>query len=295
MQSFVSVSICLARKEWKKARKQLWDLDIYAGISIQLTRFCCPSAISINQSCAPLRERLTQCSLPECSPSPSLTSVHHEKIQTISVCHCQNVGHEMTANKAARREISIVTPTWYFHWHFPAVKLQNIEHLTKTTSNPGDAKGTRLVLITLRVGCQKRDICLHSEVTFPLYLSYRHSLLHKMLGRKHDETTSEESSVSLLNRLVRSELKKQMRELDLDSNIGFPVTCAYLHNTTHWTPGSNAWQRQQKSRNLYWHNVDHCHAWESDVRVEMSVFMLDSDPHCIFPFVILHNTNFRNM
>ena len=48
-------------------------------IPFQLTRFCCPSAISTNQSFARLRERLTQCSLPECSPPPSLTSVHHEK------------------------------------------------------------------------------------------------------------------------------------------------------------------------------------------------------------------------
>ena len=201
----------------------------------------------------------------------------------------------MIANKAARHEISIATPAWHVHGRFPTVKLQNIEQLAKTTTNPADAKGTRLVLITLRVGCQKRDLCLHSELTFPLYFSYRNSLLHKMLGRKHDETTSEESFVSLPNRLVRSELKKQMRELDLDSNIGFPVTFAYLHNATHWTPGSNAWQRQQKSSNFYWHNVVFCHAWESDVRVEMSVFMLDSDSHCVFPFVIFHDTNFRNI
>ena len=72
----------------KKNRKQLWDLDIYSGIPFQLTRFYCPNAISINQSFAPLRERLTQCSLRECSPPSSLTSVHHEKIQTISMSHC---------------------------------------------------------------------------------------------------------------------------------------------------------------------------------------------------------------
>ena len=65
------------------------------------------------------------------------------KMQTISVCHCQNAGHKMTANKGARREISIVTPTWYFHWHFPAVKLQNIEHLAQTTSNRAHVTSTR--------------------------------------------------------------------------------------------------------------------------------------------------------
>ena len=206
--------------------------------------------------------------------------------------HCQNVGHEMTANKAARREISILTPTWYFHWHFPTVKLQNIEHLAKTTSNPADAKGTRLVLITLRDGCQERDLSsFRSDIPSVFFLSSRHSLLHRMFGRKHDETTSEESFVSLPTSLVQSELKKLIWDLDLDSSIGFPVTCAYLHNATHWTPGSNAWQRQQKSRNLYWHNVDHCRAWESDVRVEMSAFMLKSDSHCIFPIVILRNSN----
>ena len=161
--------------------------------------------------------------------------------------HCQNVGHEMTANKAARREISILTPTWYFHWHFPTVKLQNIEHLAKTTSNPADAKGTRLVLITLRDGCQERDLSsFRSDIPSVFFLSSRHSLLHRMFGRKHDETTSEESFVSLPTSLVQSELKKLIWDLDLDSSIGFPVTCAYLHNATHWTPGSNAWQRQQK-------------------------------------------------
>ena len=76
----------------------------------------------------------------------------------------------------------------------------------------------------------RSEICLHSEVTFPLDFSYRLVILccHRMLGRKHDKTTSEESFVSLPTRLVQSELKKLMWDLDLDSSIGFPVTCAYL-------------------------------------------------------------------
>ena len=71
------------KKTLKKGRKHLWDLDIYDGIPFQLTRFYCPTARSTNRSSARLRERLTQFSLPECSPPPSLTSVHHEKCKQL--------------------------------------------------------------------------------------------------------------------------------------------------------------------------------------------------------------------
>ena len=111
---------------------------------------------------------------------------------------------------------------------------------------------------------------------------------------KHGKTESYESFVSLPTRLVLSELKKQMWDLGLDSRIGLRVTLSHLHNATHWTSGLNTWQRQQENpEKLYWHKADRCHAWESDVRGEMFVFMPKSDSHCIFPFVILHNTNLR--
>ena len=79
MQSFVSVPVRLARKELKQRQKTVVWSRYLRWTPFKLTRFCSPSAISSNQSCSPLRERLTQCSLRECSPPPSLTSVHHEK------------------------------------------------------------------------------------------------------------------------------------------------------------------------------------------------------------------------
>ena len=173
---------------------------------------------------------------------PSLTSVHHEKIQTTSVCHCQNVGHEMIANKAARREISIVTPAWYFHWHFPAVKLQNIEHLAQTTSNRAHVTSTRSKSRMSEVRCLSS---YRSQIPTLFILS--HSSQYQILRCKTRQNRILRIFRVAANPPGSKWTEKQMWDLGLDSRIGLPVTLSHLHNATHWTSGLNTWQRQQEN------------------------------------------------
>ena len=90
--------------------------------------------------------------------------------------------------------------------------------------------------------------------------------------------------------LVRGE-SKQKWDLDLDSRIRFPLTLSYTHITMQpiehlaWTPG-----RENKNPETSHDKVDFATQRSPDVRGEISVFMLESDSHCIFPIVILRNT-----
>ena len=97
--------------------------------------------------------------------------------------------------------------------------------------------------------------------------------------------------MSPLLHLVRSESKTEVRSRPwLQNQISIDTFLSSHHNATICTSCLDTWQREQKSRNLYWQSWV-CHAEETDVRGEMSVFMPKSDSHCISPIVILRNNN----
>ena len=160
----------------------------------------------------------------------------------------------MIANKAARREISIVTPTWYFHWHLPAVKLQNIEHLAKTTSNPAVAKARGW-----SVSRWEFDVRCEISVFIPKWhslciFSYRHSLLQKMWDvntmRQHPRNLPCRCQTAWfeVNWKTDARARSWLQER-LSSYICIPSQCDTL----------NTWLERltetTKSRNFHWHNV----------------------------------------
>ena len=89
MQSFVSVPIRLARKELKQRQKTVVRSRYLRWTPISTDTILLYNC-NIDQSifCATERPPELNVSLRECSPPPSLTSVHHWKMQTISMCHC---------------------------------------------------------------------------------------------------------------------------------------------------------------------------------------------------------------
>ena len=181
---------------------------------------------------------------------------------------------------------------------------------------------------------QKWDLDLDSRIRFPLTLSYTHITMQPIEhlawtpGREnrnpetsHDKVDfatqrsqmsevrylsscwSQIPTVSFLSsfsvtpcyQTVVDTMKKKL----LQDAATTPCSRRKLEPEFQWhgqlATDSTSGRESKLPCQLYWHKVDPRHAVDSDVRGEMSVFMLDSDSHCVFPSVIFHDTSFRNI
>ena len=165
--------------------------------------------------------------------------------------------------------------------------MQHIEHLAWTPGRDNkkiqkNSTDTRLIVVTLESRMSEVR-CLSSCRSQTPTVSFLSSFSTTPTFQKHNTIKKPKASfTSPLLHLVRSESKTEVRSRPwLQDQISTDTVLHSHHNATNWTSCLNTWQREHKSRNLSWQDWV-CHAEESDVRGEMSVFMPKSDSTASF-------------
>ena len=159
-------------------------------------------------------ERTPDSILPaECSPPPSLTSVHHEKCKQLRcvTAKMSDTRWPQTKQPDAR------SPSFQNDISTDTSQRQAAKHWTSGTQQ---AIAPTLQARGRRVGCQRWDVCLHTEVRFPLYLSCHHSSQYQNLRCKTQQNRILRIFRVAANPPGSKWTEKQMWDLGLDSRIG---------------------------------------------------------------------------
>ena len=183
----------------------------------------------------------------------------HQLSKHFTLLKTRNIFHVAATPPGTKRiknrgEFSTLIPESDSHWHLPILISQCnhlhilLGHLAERTKIQKPLL-TRLSLPRWRVRCQRRDVCLHTEVRFPLYLSCHHVLQHKMLRRKTARQNPTNLSCRCQSVWYGMNWKTDVRSRSrLQNQISIDTFLSSHHNATNWTPGLNTWHRQQKHR-----------------------------------------------